>query len=1755
MASRGEHIRLEKGSLVKSHYEVVTSIGSGNFSKVYRVIDLHLPPKEQRRKPLAMKVIKKEYSSDAKYEKQMLIALHKNDTNRSARVSKMYECFVWQECPVFIMPIHGPSLRNRRLGVNRGVVTYEKLLEFSYDLLETMEFVHFQCHMVHTDLKPENILIADCNVADDSMGDAWVVCDFGSASLWRMDKLDSDLISTRPYRAPEVVLGNKWHYAADMWSVGCILYEVAVGHRLFEIRDDLTHLHMMDRRIGRLPEAFSKHSKYSSKYFNSRGEFLFTPDVIRFSKCRLTPIRDMFKNDRDFLHLLKGLLTYNPDERMTATEALALPMFEAIRVARKERQRQADAAAEAHRQRRCSAGAAALGGGTSSRLTGRSDHNTLDYSTDDTKKFGRRSSALPDRGTTGKQSFSAQPSDIMTTASSIDDVAAAAGAKNGISSHGQHYHQPKRGEASSSNMAGSHSAPAVSSSSKLDNQATAAPSGAAAATVAATNTAVIPIAAEDTRRFAAPNVSAPSATPQGKRRSFEVRGRESRAPIVQTGSSRRSGGSSSVTGVVTKEVPRPRPVVNNHRASSLGSATLVSQLALRRAKAPAPACDDAATPPLPKSRRRSCEQSGKRCSSRTVSPARSHRTTTPHRGTGSGSQRGGTSGVTGGGGNLLSAPDRPNSPRQHLQQGLCTGSDAAKRQTRTSPRCSAIAYRLETLPSAITRSPRMTVKASSAAAPALGPSMSMPVITTPPQQGSRAGTLQSRSPQNAATGCDSMSHRSATIEDTADVMTSLRLEPSMAASRALSLPPSATGPPTPHRPSASLDTPLGKQSPLRRGVTTVGMSTPTEEPARADFSDIGNKSGGVVSASESRVETTAGDGGHGGRQVASKAASSLAAMKSGDVENVADNNINAEGNGRVNSSFESAAELVISSAPSPTNNSRLNSTYNLYGSPHATDYRSPERCRPLLETSTDDTSGTSSPVMIARNARSSFRSNECRGVENAQAVPLGTGMIRRGQRPSAAAPASPPPRSQRKLQPPQIGDRFRSPRERSRAARSPSSLSDRRFTTAGRLMSTPTVPTRESDNDTHESLSTAPLTRTQQGRSDSRNGSLAGALNIASVPTVDSPSCMVSPSMSTTPAVDGSASLSSTPIHSPSTIAASTSIVPAHVRRRSVVRSQRATVTVSGNPPQLVPSDFPQIHDSASPPVTASLRTVRPRPAYPPLAEPTPVSPKGSAITSHLPVAVTRSRHLSLSVDNGRPLNPKTTATTALAGVVSASSPGATSAATVLRQPPHRSHQATDSLECSSGGEGHVCPEAKTAEAGVTTAPQPLGPHMTPRTQQLSEQAPACSASSPLPAIAATAGAAGTPIFTPWNSARGASERSAAFRRSISGGSVKSASTQYLRTPPEVSPRPARSPSNTNISFKVAADAESPPSTTAALAPAGTRIFLRSACSSGAANGSRPITSPFPVATPRSSRSASFHAASLSPCSTAAPGTTSANSLRSPSDGVSAASTHIPRKSAFASTPPMPTETYQPSKSPRDTSPALVTTDLPSNSISGDVTPTVTPPLRMQPFHEPPSKTQLQQQPLTTLMSTGAGTSKLSTSPVTRYTERGVAPARRSVQQQSFNASAAVTPCPQAPGLIAAPVSPGANTASISSPKQVSTASFGVVSSSGVHSSPVNGAVITISADASSGSTMQPKHRRSTHTLRHIIVPRSSTSSLPQTSRAGSSSAAAEDSDRGDEGGGEQIRGTSVNSHPPKQHCRDMLSRSSVTPIPPPRTK
>lgn len=72
--------------------------------------------------------------------------------------------------------------------------------------------------------------------------------DFGSATF--QDEYHSSVVSTRHYRAPEIILGLGWSYPCDIWSIGCILVEFYTGDALFQTHDNLEHLAMMEAVVS-----------------------------------------------------------------------------------------------------------------------------------------------------------------------------------------------------------------------------------------------------------------------------------------------------------------------------------------------------------------------------------------------------------------------------------------------------------------------------------------------------------------------------------------------------------------------------------------------------------------------------------------------------------------------------------------------------------------------------------------------------------------------------------------------------------------------------------------------------------------------------------------------------------------------------------------------------------------------------------------------------------------------------------------------------------------------------------------------------------------------------------------------------------------------------------------------------------------------------------------------------------------------------------------------------------------------------------------------------------------------------------------------------------------------------------------------------------------------------------------------------------------------------------------------------------------
>ena len=78
--------------------------------------------------------------------------------------------------------------------------------------------------MIHCDLKPENILLRDPKRS------AIKLVDFGSSC--REGQTVYSYIQSRFYRSPEVLLGCSYTCAIDLWSLGCILFEMHTGARV-----------------------------------------------------------------------------------------------------------------------------------------------------------------------------------------------------------------------------------------------------------------------------------------------------------------------------------------------------------------------------------------------------------------------------------------------------------------------------------------------------------------------------------------------------------------------------------------------------------------------------------------------------------------------------------------------------------------------------------------------------------------------------------------------------------------------------------------------------------------------------------------------------------------------------------------------------------------------------------------------------------------------------------------------------------------------------------------------------------------------------------------------------------------------------------------------------------------------------------------------------------------------------------------------------------------------------------------------------------------------------------------------------------------------------------------------------------------------------------------------------------------------------------------------------------------------------------
>jgi len=172
------------------------------------------------------------------------------------------------------------------------------------------------CHshwILHRDLKTSNLLMNNRGTIK--------VADFGLARRFG-DPVGvggmTQLVVTLWYRAPEILLGAKtYSTAVDMWSIGCIFAELLLKEPLFQAKGELELLSMIFRLLG--PPTKGSWPDYFSLPL-SKNISLPSPQPHQF--------RQKFHYmTAAGIDLLMSMLSYDPDQRITAEEALLHPYF------------------------------------------------------------------------------------------------------------------------------------------------------------------------------------------------------------------------------------------------------------------------------------------------------------------------------------------------------------------------------------------------------------------------------------------------------------------------------------------------------------------------------------------------------------------------------------------------------------------------------------------------------------------------------------------------------------------------------------------------------------------------------------------------------------------------------------------------------------------------------------------------------------------------------------------------------------------------------------------------------------------------------------------------------------------------------------------------------------------------------------------------------------------------------------------------------------------------------------------------------------------------------------------------------------------------------------------------------------------------------------------------------------------------------------------------------------------------------------
>ena len=252
----------------------------------------------------------------------LLEALNKGDSDDKKNVVRIKESFVFRKHLILSFEMLSMNLyefikMNNFQGVSVGLVR-----RFAIQLLVGLHYMK-EHNIVHCDMKPENILLRKPNKSGIK------IIDFGSGTY--EGEQFYTYIQSRFYRAPEIMMGIRYTPAIDMWSLGCILYELYVGYPVFAGEDEKEQMQCIMEVKGVPPRSLIVLATRRKIFFDDDYTPVITPNSK--GKVRRPNSKNLEKmlncEDETFVDFLDKCLEWKPDKRMTPDAAFQHPWIKA----------------------------------------------------------------------------------------------------------------------------------------------------------------------------------------------------------------------------------------------------------------------------------------------------------------------------------------------------------------------------------------------------------------------------------------------------------------------------------------------------------------------------------------------------------------------------------------------------------------------------------------------------------------------------------------------------------------------------------------------------------------------------------------------------------------------------------------------------------------------------------------------------------------------------------------------------------------------------------------------------------------------------------------------------------------------------------------------------------------------------------------------------------------------------------------------------------------------------------------------------------------------------------------------------------------------------------------------------------------------------------------------------------------------------------------------------------------------------------